>query len=70
MAQNSASTEWVKSSLSAADNCVEVRTSPDGGACVRSSRDRSGPVLSFTRDEWAAFIGGAQLGEFSRFVAS
>jgi hypothetical protein len=59
--------EWVKSSLSFANgNCVEVM---DAGqtVAVRISRNPSGPVLEFTRDEWAAFIGGARLGEFDQF---
>ena len=60
--------EWFKSSLSASGNCVEVRFT-DSGTQVRSSRDPDGPVLSFTRAEWDAFTGGAQLGEFDRFGA-
>jgi len=31
---------------------------------VRDSKDRSGPVLTFTAKEWAAFVGGAKDGEF------
>jgi hypothetical protein len=55
--------QWVKSSLSATGNCVEVRML--GGAIqVRDSKDRAGPVLSFTPSEWAAFTGGVRLGEF------
>lgn len=56
---------WVKSSKSSpsGDNCVEARY--DGGVvAVRDSKDRSGPVLTFTRDEWTAFLGGARDGEF------
>jgi hypothetical protein len=58
---------WVKSSLSFANgNCVEVM---DTGSTVvvRNSRNPHGAVLEFTRDEWAAFIGGAMLGEFDQF---
>src|SRR5271166_5024220 len=59
---------WVKSSLSFSNgNCVEVASLPDGGIGVRNSRDPEGPVLRFTPDEWHAFLGGAQLGEFDSF---
>lgn len=56
---------WLKSTKSdnSGANCVEVRT--DGTTIeVRDSKDRSGPSLSFTEGEWAAFISGAQNGEF------
>jgi hypothetical protein len=59
---------WVKSSLSFSNsNCVEVTSLPDGGVGVRDSKDRTGPVLRFTSDEWHAFIGGAHNGEFDSF---
>ena len=59
---------WVKSSLSFANgNCVEVAELPGGGIGVRNSRDASGAVLSFTPDEWHAFLGGVRNGEFDRF---
>jgi hypothetical protein len=59
---------WIKSSLSYANgNCVEVTSLPDGEIGVRNSRDSSGPVLSFTSDEWHAFLGGVRKGEFDGF---
>jgi hypothetical protein len=59
---------WVKSSLSYANgNCVEVSDQPGGAIGVRNSRDREGPVLRFTRDEWTAFLGGVRNGEFDDF---
>ena len=59
---------WIKSSLSYANgNCVEVATLPGGEIGVRNSRDSAGPVLRFTPDEWHAFLGGVQNGEFDRF---
>jgi hypothetical protein len=58
-------TTWRKSTRSGGgDNCVEVATSDDGTIGVRDSKDRSGPVLAFTRAEWDAFVGGAKDGEF------
>jgi hypothetical protein len=55
---------WRTSSLSDAQNCVEVADLPDGGAAVRDSKDPEGPVLRFTPAEWAAFLGGVKSGEF------
>ena len=36
----------------------------DGGVQVRNSRDRQGAVLTYTPDEWKAFLGGVRNGEF------
>ena len=59
---------WVKSSLSFSNgNCVEVAELPGDSVGVRNSREPSGSVLRFTREEWEAFLGGARLGEFDRF---
>ncbi len=59
---------WIKSSLSFSNsNCVEVAGLSDGRVGVRHSKDSEGPVLRFTPDEWRAFLGGVQNGEFDRF---
>jgi hypothetical protein len=59
---------WVKSSLSFSNgNCLEVAELPGGSVGVRNSREPAGPVLSFTREEWDAFLGGARRGDFDRF---
>jgi len=59
---------WVKSSLSFANgNCVEVSDLPGGTVGVRNSREREGPVLRFTPDEWHAFLAGVHKGEFDDF---
>jgi Domain of unknown function (DUF397) len=56
---------WYKSSFSANDTgCVEVYPTDDGGMKVRDSKDQNGPVLTFNREEWRAFIRGATHGEF------
>jgi uncharacterized protein DUF397 len=66
-----ASSMWVKSSLSYANgNCVEVASLPRGEVGVRNSRDSGGPVLTFTPDEWRAFLGGVRNGEFDSFTDS
>ncbi len=59
---------WVKSSLSFSNgNCVEVASLRGGEIGVRDSKDSEGPVLRFTSDEWDAFVGGVQNGEFDSF---
>jgi hypothetical protein len=57
---------WRTSSHSG-DNgaCVEVRQ-VDGRVEVRDSKDRSGPVLTFSPAEWLAFVDRARKGEFDR----
>ncbi|MET8047454.1 MULTISPECIES: DUF397 domain-containing protein [unclassified Streptosporangium] len=50
--------EWKKSSLSSVNgNCVEVAALDGGHMGVRDSKERSGPVLVFTREEWGIFVG-------------
>jgi hypothetical protein len=60
--------DWRKSSLSGpySDNCVEVAGLDGQLVAVRDSTDPDGPVLAFTPAEWAAFVGGAKLGEFDQ----
>ena len=57
---------WWKSSYSAngGASCVECAKLPDGGMAVRDTKDRSGPVLTFTPAEWEAFTAGVRDGEF------
>jgi Domain of unknown function (DUF397) len=54
---------WRKSTASAASNCAEVAFVGDS-ILLRHSRNPSGPVLSFSQVEWAAFLAGARGGEF------
>jgi hypothetical protein len=58
--------QWYKSSHSdSANGCVEVAHLADGGMAVRDTKEQgTGPVLRFTRGEWAAFLAGASDGEF------
>jgi hypothetical protein len=58
------SNKWRKSTYSAdTANCVEVRRNGDVVE-VRNSKDRTGSVMKFTLDEWAAFVPGAKEGQF------
>jgi len=55
---------WFKSSFSPqASDCVEVRFE-EGVAHVRNTHNRSGPMVTFNRAEWEAFLLGAWNGEF------
>jgi predicted secreted Zn-dependent protease len=54
---------WRKSTASGSGNCVEVRVS-GSSIVVRDSKSPAGPVLSFTADEWRAFVVGVRDGEF------
>ena len=49
---------WRKSSYSGngGGNCVEVARSLPGVVAVRDSKNPDGPILTFSRDEWASFI--------------
>ncbi|MEG8281270.1 DUF397 domain-containing protein [Streptomyces sp. AHA2] len=56
---------WYKSRHSGGNgNCVEVARLPDGEVALRNSRFPDGPVLIYTREEIAAFLGGVKDGEF------
>jgi Domain of unknown function (DUF397) len=54
---------WCKSSRSESANCVEVKIEPNK-VSLRHSGDRGGPILTFSYDEWQAFLDGVSLGEF------
>lgn len=56
---------WHTSSWSGGNgNCVEVAHNLPGVVAVRDSKDRSGPVLVFTPDEWRAFAARVRAGQF------
>ncbi len=61
--------EWRKSSFSngtGGSNCVEVAqfVDLDGLVSVRHSKYPNGIRVTFTPDEWRAFIAGVKAGEF------
>jgi uncharacterized protein DUF397 len=57
---------WRKSTRSNNNgSCVEVRRSA-GGVEVRDTKDRSGPVLTFSTDAWRDFVGAVHEGAFDR----
>ena len=69
MTHNITFIDWRKSSRSSGgDNCVEIAFAADGRAVgVRDSKQGGrGPVLEFTRGEWAGFLAHAKTGQFDR----
>jgi hypothetical protein len=58
---------WHKSTFSNGNGgaCVEVARNLPGVVAVRDSQEHgTGPVLSFARDEWSAFVAGVKAGAF------
>jgi hypothetical protein len=57
--------EWRTSTFSGGNgSCVEVASNLHGIIAVRDSKDRQGPALVFTPDEWTAFLAGVRADEF------
>lgn len=54
---------WIKSSYSGKDDCVEVAQDTEIGL-VRDSKDPDGPVLQFPRQAVREFLAGVKAGEF------
>jgi hypothetical protein len=56
---------WRTSSYSSNGvSCVEVASNLPGVVAVRDTKDRQGPALVFSSDEWAAFVSDIRSGEF------
>ena len=55
---------WFKSSYSGNGDCIEIIFQLGGGVLIRDTKDRTGPVLAFTEEEWRAFIAGVRNHEF------
>jgi hypothetical protein len=57
--------EWRTSTFSGGNgSCVEVASNLPGIIAVRDSKDRQGPALVFTPDEWTALLAGIRADEF------
>jgi Domain of unknown function (DUF397) len=56
---------WGKSSYSGGNGgaCVEVARNLPGVVAVRDSKDRTGPVLTFSPAGWDTFTAGLKSGE-------
>ena len=51
---------WKKSSRSGGTggNCVEVATNLPNIVAVRDSKDKNGPALIFSHEDWKGFLAG------------
>jgi hypothetical protein len=56
--------EFKISSYCSFGGCVEVGRTPEGAVKVRDTKDRAQEALTFTDEEWAAFVAGVKAGEF------
>jgi Domain of unknown function (DUF397) len=66
-AESSTDTPWRTAAKSAGGNCVQV--SRRGGVImVADSKHPGGPILSYTLEEFDAFLDGAKRGEFDDFL--
>lgn len=65
-AEDIARANWRKSSSSTYNgSCVEIARLTNDRIGVRDTKDQgAGPILSFTQNEWIAFLAGAKAGEF------
>jgi hypothetical protein len=63
----SMTSSWRTATMSQDTNHVQVRRDNDM-IVVPNSRSPDGPFLSYTEDEWAAFLYGAKRGEFDDFA--
>ena len=66
MGNDISSASWRKSSYSGGNGgaCVEVSRNLPGIVAVRDSKDRTGHVLAFAPEQWAAFTTGVREGQF------
>jgi hypothetical protein len=56
---------WRKSSYSCSNgDCVEVAPLDTARVGVRDSKDRQGPVLTFSLPQWRTFVAGIRAGDF------
>lgn len=64
---------WRKSTKCAngGGQCVEAGPLEDGSGrvAIRHSVDPDGPIITYSREEWAAFVAGVRAGEFDFHTA-
>ena len=56
---------WRRSTFCASGECVEVAVSDGGAILVRDSKVPQSEPLSFTQDEFRAFVLGAAAGQYN-----
>ena len=63
VSQPPATASWQKSSATKEQECLEITRTREH-VWVRDSKNPRGSALGFTREGWAAFLGGVQRDEF------
>jgi hypothetical protein len=59
-------TSWKTAVMSGRANCVQIAQCDDM-VMIADSKNAAGPFLSYTAQEWHAFLDGARKGEFDDF---
>ena len=67
--ESSTDIPWRIAAKSGGGNCVQV-TRRDGMIMISHSKHPDGPILSYTLQEFDAFLDGAKKGEFDDFLRS
>jgi Domain of unknown function (DUF397) len=67
--ESSTDTPWRTAVKSGGGNCVQVARR-NGIIMIADSKHPGGPVLSYTLQEFDAFLDGAKKGEFDDFLNS
>lgn len=62
-AEGSQQLVWHRASRCANGECVEV-AGRGSSVLVRDSKDTAGAILSYSNEEWTAFVSGVKAGEF------
>jgi Domain of unknown function (DUF397) len=66
--ESSTDTPWRTAAKSGGGNCVQVARR-GGEIMIADSKHPSGPMLSYTVQEFDAFLDGAKKGEFDDFLS-
>lgn len=64
MEETSVLPAWRRSEFCGSQACVEVAKPAADVLLVRDAKNPQGPVLSFDRAEWDAFVEGVRAGNF------
>jgi Domain of unknown function (DUF397) len=59
--------QWRKSTFSAEGNCVEMKALDDGVVAMRNG-ESGDVVVTFTREDFKAFVLGVKTGEFDDLI--
>jgi hypothetical protein len=61
--------QWFTALSCAGGNCIQIAETEDGNVLIGDTKNPTGPTLSYTHDEWTAFLRGAKNGDFDNLSA-